>query len=98
MVDKKIDKKIVKITNKILYTKFKKHISYKPVAGLTIEQAFEDAIQISDFEGLPVQININDMTFFVHKNSKIDRLLEAYHSKLDERNYRKILLNLRQRS
>ena len=77
--------------DKSQYKIFTDYVLYEPVAGLTIKQAFEDGIQISAFENLPVKVIVNDIPMTVHRNSRVSALVAKYCVKLERRNYQQNL-------
>lgn len=58
-------------------------ITYNPVAGLTIKEALERAVEMADKKRQCVLVVINDIVMAVNKNTNIDEALKEYHDKLD---------------
>ncbi len=58
-------------------------ITYNPVAGLTIKEALERAVEMAGKKRQCVLVVINDIVMAVNKNTNIDEALKEYHDKLD---------------
>ena len=72
--------------DKTTYRSFGTYIKYEPVAGLEIRRAIQDGIEIFEHEKVPVEIHINDVVITVTKNSKIEKLIGEYFTKIDRKN------------
>lgn len=61
----------------------KDFIIYDPVAGLTILQAIEDAIELAKKNDKIVKSNINDVEMTFSKNTKVAESLKIFHRRLN---------------
>lgn len=73
--------------DKSSYRLFTDHVVYEPVAGVTIKNAIEESIIIANFEKMPVELRMNDITITITKNTSPSVAVNRYLSKL-ERSYR----------
>ena len=62
----------------------KDFIVYDPVAGLTILQALENAINLAKKTNKIVKANINDVDMTFSKNTKVAVSLRIFHKRLNE--------------
>lgn len=62
----------------------KDFIVYDPVAGLTILQALENAINLAKKTDKIVKSNINDVEMTFSKNTKVAESLKIFHRRLNE--------------
>lgn len=58
-------------------------ITYRPVVGLTIQQAIDESIRISRANGRYVMAIINDIVMCINKNTDNLQALTEYKQKLD---------------
>lgn len=71
--------------DKSTYKLFTDHVVYEPVAGVEIRRALQDGIEIFEFEKMPVEVKMNDITIVVNKNAKLDKLVNDYFVKLERK-------------
>lgn len=62
-------------------------VEYVPVAGLTIEEAMDRALQTSKKQKCTVVTVLNDVVMFVNSNSNKKQLLNDYRDKVNLRYY-----------
>ena len=58
------------------------NLVYEPVAGLTIQRAFEDAISMAKEHGKPVTAIINDVVMQVTEKTKAQQAVAVFRKKL----------------
>lgn len=64
-----------------------KIVAYTPVAGLTIEQAIDKAIQVAQQKNCTVITVINDIVMFVDKKTNPKQAVIDYRDKVNLRYY-----------
>ena len=60
-------------------------LNYKPVAGQTIEEAINAAVQLAKENNCVVIAVINDIVMFVNKNSNQKKVFNDYREKVSLR-------------
>ena len=69
-------------TKKIIKGK-KIMITYSPVAGLTIKEAFVKAVLMARKENDLVEMDINDIKMYITPKTDLDKAIKLYHYKKD---------------
>lgn len=71
--------------NKHDYTVYNEFIKYEPVAGLTIQEAIQNSLDIFIIENKIVKVFINDVVLIVTNKSDKNQLLTDYLGQLEKR-------------
>lgn len=73
------------MVDKWTYKVFKDKVIYEPVAGVTVDEAITNAIDIAKYENKYVELLMNDVLLEVTANTSISYLRTKYLLKLDEK-------------
>ena len=71
--------------DKSKYRLFTDHVEYTPEKDVQVRRALQDGLEIFEFEKMPVEVKIGDITVRVNKNANIDNLVNEYFIKLERK-------------
>ena len=71
--------------DKSTYRLFTDHVEYIPEKDVQVRRALQDGIEIFEFEKMPVEVKIEDITVTVNKNANLDKLVNEYFVKLERK-------------
>ena len=71
--------------DKSKYRLFTDHVEYTPEQDIKVRTALQDGLEIFEFEKMPVEVKIGDITVRVNKNSRLEHLVGNYFTKLERK-------------